>query len=1411
MTLIEITAQNAGTEPETESSQSISARLTVSCGNKSKDVNFIHSTSEDEDELITWFIEKFAAQEPFDALKAAASRRTLLRYGTDLAECLCVAEVCEEIALSHIVLDIHETGGSNSKISTVHWELLENLELWPSPKPKSVCVARIPSKEHVHRPPEETTEIPFQPHKVVNIIVVSSRPGGAGDIPHRVVSWRIADIIRKLPDDERERVKLHLVRPATIDALELLLAELDKPEHLNIVHFDVHGEFNLDSQDVCLAFIQYSGGSLQPRLAPVDEVGHMLQKHGIRHAVLNACNSAYEFGHRPSFAKQLISYGLDNVVAMSFEASSSSVEAFMSTFYSMLLRGKSSFLEATFAGRQTLASRPMRSTRYGVEVEVNDFIVPVYYSSKGHSSTTKVAYTPQEHIDCNTPESTFDMHRLVGRESDIFLVETYLLLRTNIALVHGSPGIGKSSFLRHLCLWWEETGLVKDSIFYDMFTNEADQVVPLNTANICASIHLALLGDLDVDDEKLIITKVVQHLRVNNYALVFDNFEQAYLESPRDRQRFIVDFLSKLVGGKTLVIIGSRGAERMGALKSFTHHLAGLDRVSSTALASDLVAVYSKGLPDLNSDTVSYFERIITLAAGNPLAIQLLMRDFGAKFPVSAKGYYFSIMTGNGMLIKPEWLEGESENGARAMLELLALEDEYLLPTGLFWEYLPRAALAVYILMWTTEQEYRASGQYDAREMNLRIASGQFPEPLLDSVKVLEDHLSPYLDYLVQNRFLQKTNHPGNAEGPELNYMSMSPLVTIAFRSKLRGQALDSAKYALVYFQDYTTNKWPSEPHLWDDGEDTVISNVTLAFNNYLTAVSILLSRRLLGTAPTQSSSRLIQNLQWGIALDSSRAEVVVSLWDKALDRYWEKMEREGDDEDQQQYELELVKSSQPIISMVFNLTIDENGTNISCTNDPSIGLRQTKTVVRMVTQTEILKIVMMLLPHYVHDDLRYEDLLDRITWIRDHRVHPDRPPTEKQLYVSRLVDKLLEFSDSKETRGPDLHMTFPTGTITTETPQDVDDKRRLGFSGREVLRRALRLELKDLLKEYRFDEMRRKLESALDEEMNSGGNDPETRMMIHLNLSEVGLLSRDWVSAIQQLAFALSVRSGMARRPSLHSTIDFTVRMARNSLQANDTYKAFACIRSLLEISNRCFSEANIVCHVLDSVGDLLHETGHLEGCELSPTFLHARRMAFSRNDGSELENLEALAATEIGILDPVGGSLFRQTELSNMRSTTVTLIAALAAQLRSALAAFRLIDAEECQKKMIQLQEGLSSATKHDEIPEDILRYSTMVMRRAGSDLLQGKSIRKPGTQDIFSLASSATGEEILQYHTDFVDILLQVAGYKTTLLDEFLGIPKLQADAPELSSTPSASSEALGEIEECLRSGFMVKVSI
>lgn len=100
---------------------------------------------------------------------------------------------------------------------------------------------------------------------------------------------------------------------------------------------------------------------------------------------------------------------------------------------------------------------------------------------------------------------------------------------------------------------------------------------------------------------------------------------------------------------------------------------------------------------------------------------------------------------------------------------------------------------------------------------------------------------------------------------------------------------------------------------------------------------------------------------------------------------------------------------------------------------------------------------------------------------------------------------------------------------------------------------------------------------------------------------------------------------------------------------------------------------------------------------------------------------------------------------------------------------------------------------------------------MRRAGSDLLQGKSIRKPGTQDIFSLASSATGEEILQYHTDFVDILLQVAGYKTTLLDEFLGIPKLQADAPELSSTPSASSEALGEIEECLRSGFMVKVSI
>ncbi|KAF2272880.1 uncharacterized protein EI97DRAFT_469988 [Westerdykella ornata] len=1029
MTVIKITSRKPSAEPKSEDDHSTSASLTVSLADKRIDTDFIHPVNEDEHALITWFIESFAAQEPFNSLRAADSRRALLRYGADLAKCLRLAQLCEETALAHIILEIHGSDGSNSKLSSLHWELLENVELWPSPRPKSVCVVRVPFKEQEDGSVAEAAKIFPQPDKVLNIIVVSARPGGTGDIPHRVVSRKIADIIRRLPQHEADRVRLHLVRPATIDALEETLSQLDKPEYLNIVHFDVHGEYDKGNQDICLAFIEHSGTGLQPRLVPVDTVGNLLRKYKIRHAVLNACNSAREFDQQPSFAKRLMSYGLGEVVAMSFEASSISVETFMSTFYAMLLHGKSTILEATYAGRQRLTSQPMRNTKYGVKVEVSDCIVPVYYSSKGIPSATSLAHVTQDYIEQEVPEPYLDKHGVDGRESDIFLLETFLLLRTNIALVHGSTGIGKSSLLRHFCWWWEYTGLVKRSIFYDMFAKDPNLVVALNTASICKRIHLDMLGELDTDDERLIRTKAIQHLRASNYALIFDSFEAGYLESLRDRQRFIIDFLAKLVGGKTLVTIGSRVPERMGALKSFTHHLTGIDMVPCTALASKLLASYSKNLPDLNSDTVIYFEKIVSLAAGNPLAIKLLMHDLSRKPTISIKDYYFSLMEGNAIGIDSHSLEQDSESGARAMQELLALEDPYLLPIGLFWEYLPRAAVAVYILMWDLEQKYRTSGLYGPREMNMTIAFGKWPEPLRDSVKTLEEHLSPHFAYLTQNRFLQQTSHPDNADGPELGYLSMSPLLTLAFRTKLQGQALDSAKDAFVYFQDYTTSKWAWQRQTWEEGLDTMISNVEFAFNNYLTAASILVSRRLLGTSVIQSSSRLILLLQWGLALDSGRTEVTVSLWDKALDRYWEKMEREGDEEDQRRYEQELTQFSQPSTAIVLKAVVDANGVNITASEDANIAIRYTQTIVRLVTQQEILKLALILWSYTGLDPVRSEAYLNRIHWIRDHRVQLDNPPSERQLYVSGLIDQSLQFLEDFEENGKHgMHIVRPRG-----------------------------------------------------------------------------------------------------------------------------------------------------------------------------------------------------------------------------------------------------------------------------------------------------------------------------------------------------------------------------------------------
>ena len=99
------------------------------------------------------------------------------------------------------------------------------------------------------------------------------------------------------------------------------------------------------------------------------------------------------------------------------------------------------------------------------------------------------------------------------------------------------------------------------------------------------------------------------------------------------------------------------------------------------------------------------------------------------------------------------WLSQDNENGARAMYELLNINNELLLRLGLFWEFLPRQAIAVYILISLLEEKYAVTGEFDKHMISVRTASGDLAPGITDAIKLIEEDISEPLEHLLKSAF----------------------------------------------------------------------------------------------------------------------------------------------------------------------------------------------------------------------------------------------------------------------------------------------------------------------------------------------------------------------------------------------------------------------------------------------------------------------------------------------------------------------------------------------------------------------------------------------------------------------------------------------------------------------------------
>ncbi len=230
---------------------------------------------------------------------------------------------------------------------------------------------------------------------------------------------------------------------------------------------------------------------------PADSVAKLLVEHGINSAILNACESARaDKGLRANLAMTFLEKGVGSVLAMSYRFPSSVIGSFFSAFYDGLLGQGLPMSVAAAEARRALREHGLRKSRFGRTLQVQDWFIPVLYLSGndvmlgGHqlesSPTTTAAVNVERAAD----------KRILGRDFDLLRLEE-VVTDTNLVLIHGVAGVGKSEFVKQSFDLWRETR------YFDKFSR-LNMLVFVAMKNITGDKIISRIAkDLELPDSLL--------------------------------------------------------------------------------------------------------------------------------------------------------------------------------------------------------------------------------------------------------------------------------------------------------------------------------------------------------------------------------------------------------------------------------------------------------------------------------------------------------------------------------------------------------------------------------------------------------------------------------------------------------------------------------------------------------------------------------------------------------------------------------------------------------------------------------------------------------------------------------------------------------------------------------------------
>jgi tetratricopeptide (TPR) repeat protein len=663
MALIQIREIPGGPETSEGSNGASSAQATISFDNGPLyPITISDPFTEKEESELEWYFEQYLCFPFTETVRAKKAADSITTYGEKLFEQIfgerkVYANYKNCLAAGLNTLQI-EIAGSPS-FQRWHWEALYDPEL----QQQLALQATIVRKNLI----PQTFPASMRPSPTINVLVVVARPGGKQDVGYRTISRPLVESLRKTDIP----VQIEILRPGTYRALDNHLRDVTARHgtgYYHVMHFDMHGavlsydQFQqgrdpnpyvyknrygrppLQKYEGYRAFLTFEDEEdEQADLVEAGELAQLLITHKIPVAILNACQSGKQIGaSETSLGSRLMQAGVQLVLAMGYSVTVSAAELLMRMLYEQLF-DRHDLATAIRHARQELYNVKERRAYFDQTILLEDWLLPVVYQNQPQRLETR-PFTPEEADQYYKQQAASYQPRqpgygFVGRDVDILQIEKRVLTKKNILLIRGMGGAGKTTLLQHLGWWWQTTSFV-EQVFYFGYDERA-----WSLSQILHAIARQLFDEVQYIRDFQPLSPAAQQamlckqLRAKRHVIILDNMESITgapmaiqhtlaQEEQAALQRFLVD----LMGGRCIVLLGSRSAEEWLAKETFqenVHDLGGLDREAASLLVDRILEKYGVTRYRKEED----LQHLIKLLDGFPLALEVVLANLVHQTP----------------------------------------------------------------------------------------------------------------------------------------------------------------------------------------------------------------------------------------------------------------------------------------------------------------------------------------------------------------------------------------------------------------------------------------------------------------------------------------------------------------------------------------------------------------------------------------------------------------------------------------------------------------------------------------------------------------------------------------------------------------------------------------------------------